>query len=48
MVATIERSQNKVGGGGLNKHKDQSMAVEEKIILKSSKGARQRAGCRTD
>ena len=39
VVATTERSQNKVGGGGLNKHKDQSMAVEEKIIVRSNKRA---------
>ena len=44
VVATTERSQNKVGWGGLNKHKEQSMTVEEKIIVRSNKGSRQRAG----
>ena len=48
VVATTERSQNKVGWGGLNKHKEQSMTVEEKIIVRSNKGSRQRAECRTD
>ena len=42
VVASSERSQNKVEGGGQNKHK------EEKIILKSNKGSRQRAGGRND
>ena len=51
VVATIERSQNKVeggqnkvGGGGQNKYKEQSLVVEEKIILRSNKGSRQRLG----
>ena len=42
VVASSERSQNKVEGRGQNKHK------EEKIILKNNKGSRQRAGGRND
>ena len=48
VVATTERSQRKVVWGGLNKHKKQSMAVEEKLVVRSNRGSRQRAGCRTD